>query len=139
LKLFPTHISFASSPLCNLAPDISWTEAMATSEHVQHLAISEPFLRLGSVLAEGPLYRPEDDTLHFVDIKGKLVHRVPLSGPAAPKSLPTEDVIGVACFIEDDTEHYIVGAKRGFALFHQESGELTYLAKVFTDPNQEKR
>jgi len=112
---------------------------MASHEHVQRLTVSEPFLRFGSVLAEGPLYRPEDDTLHFVDIKGKLVHRVPLSGPAAPKSLSTEDTIGVACLIEDDAEHYIVGAKRGFALLHQESGELTYLAKIFPDPDQEKR
>lgn len=112
---------------------------MAEDTHVQRLTVSEPFLSLGSILAEGPLYRPEDDTFHFVDIKGKLVHRIPLSGPHAPKSLSTQDMIGVACFIEGDNEHYLVGAKRGFGLLHQQSGELTYLANVFTDPDQERR
>jgi sugar lactone lactonase YvrE len=112
---------------------------MAENTHIQRLTVSQPVLRLGSILAEGPLYRPEDDTLHFVDIKAKLVHRIPLSGCAASSSLSTQDMIGVACFIEDDNEHYIVAAKKGFALVHQQSGELTYLAKVFANPEQERR
>ena len=106
---------------------------------IQHLTVSEPFLRLGSLLAEGPFYRAEDDTLHFIDIKGKLIWRVPLSGATPPRSLCTEDRLGVACLIEGDEENYIVAAKRGFALVNQESGELKYLAKVFDDADQEKR
>jgi sugar lactone lactonase YvrE len=112
---------------------------MTEDTHVQRLTVSEPFLRLGSILAEGPLYRPEDDTLHFVDIKAKLVHQIPLSGSNSPRTLSTADMIGVACFIEGDNDHYIVGAKQGFALLHQRSGELTYLAKVFPDPELGKR
>ena len=112
--------------------------SMATSDF-QRLTVSEPFLRLGSLLAEGPFYRPEDDTLHFIDIKGKLLHRVPLGGLPPPRALPTEDMLGVACLIEGDNENYIVAAKRGFALVNQESGELTYLAKVFPKADQEKR
>ena len=111
---------------------------MAT-QSIQRLAVSEPFLRLGSLLAEGPFYRAEDDTLHFVDIKGKLIWRVPLSGASPPRALCTEDMLGVACLIEGDEKNYIVAAKRGFALVNQESGELKYLAKVFDDADQEKR
>ena len=44
---------------------------MAT-QSIQRLTVSEPFLRLGSLLAEGPFYRAEDDTLHFVDIQRKI-------------------------------------------------------------------
>jgi sugar lactone lactonase YvrE len=110
-----------------------------TTPNVQQLTVSEPFLRLGSLLAEGPLYRPEDDTFHFVDIKGKLLYRVPLDGSSPPLALPTNDMLGVACLIEGDDENYIVAAKRGFALVNQESGELTYLAKVFDNADQERR
>lgn len=106
---------------------------------VQRLTVSEPFLRLGSLLAEGPFYRPEDDTFHFVDIRGKLLYRVPLSGSPPPRALSTEDMLGVACLIEGDNDNYIVAAKRGFALLNQESGELKYLAKVFSDLEMEKR
>jgi sugar lactone lactonase YvrE len=106
---------------------------------IQRLTVSEPFLRLGSDLAEGPFYRLEDDTFHFIDIKGKLVWRVPLSGSAPPGALSTEDMIGVACLIEGDNENYLVAAKKGFALVNQESGQLTYIAKVFSDPDHEKR
>ena len=110
-----------------------------TSQDVQRLTVTKPFLRLGSLLAEGPFYRPEDDTLHFVDIKGKILHRVPLSGSSAPRALSTEDMLGVACLIERDDENYIVAAKRGFALVNQESGELKYLVKVFANADEEKR
>lgn len=109
------------------------------AQSIRRLTVSEPFLRLGSLLAEGPFYRAEDDTLHFVDIRGKLIWRVPLSGAYPPRALRTEDMVGVACLIEGDEENYIVAAKRGFALVNQESGELQYLAKVFDDADQEKR
>jgi sugar lactone lactonase YvrE len=111
---------------------------MATSS-VQRLTVSEPFLRLGSLLAEGPFYRPEDDTLHFVDIKGKLLHCVPLSGSTPPKALQIEDMLGVACLIEGDNDNYIVAAKKGFGLVNQETGQLTYLSKVFPDAESELR
>jgi len=105
----------------------------------QRLTVSEPFLRLGSILAEGPFYRPEDNTLHFIDIKGKLIHRIPLSGTSPPKSLSVQDMLGVACLIEDDDRHYLVAAKNGFGLVDQETGSLTYLAKVFIGEDDEKR
>jgi len=105
----------------------------------QRLTVSEPFLRLGSILAEGPFYRPDDDTLHFIDIKGKLIHRIPLSGTAPPKSLSVQDMIGVACLVEGDAQHYLVAAKNGFGLVDQETGSLTYLAKVFVSEDDEKR
>ena len=114
------------------------SDPMETSKF-QRLTVSEPFLRLGSLLAEGPFYRPEDDTLHFVDIRGKLLYSVPLSGATPPRALSTEDVLGVACLIEGDNENYIVAGKRGFALLNQTTGELKYLAKVFPDAAQEKR
>lgn len=110
-----------------------------TTQSIQRFTVSEPFLRLESLLAEGPFYRPEDNTLHFVDIKGKLIWRVQLSGASPPRALCTVDMLGVACLIEGDEENYIVAAKRGFALVNQESGELRYLAKVFNDADQEKR
>jgi sugar lactone lactonase YvrE len=109
------------------------------ASNVQRLTVSEPFLRLGSLLAEGPFCRPEDDTLHFVDIIGKLVYCVPLSGSPPPRALSTVDAVGVACLIEGDNANYIVAAKRGFALLNQESGELKYLAKVCSNAEQEKR
>lgn len=112
---------------------------MATPNPVQRLTVSEPFLRLGSLLAEGPFYRPEDDTFHFIDIQGKLLYRVSLSGLSLPRALSTKEMLGVACLIEGDDENYIVAAKKGFALVNQESGDLTYLAKVFPNADQEKR
>jgi sugar lactone lactonase YvrE len=111
---------------------------MANS-HLQRLTVSEPFLRLGSLLAEGPFYRPEDDTLHFVDIKGKLLHCIPLSGSTSPKALEIDDMLGVACLIDGDDQNYIVAAKRGFGLVNQTTGKLTYLAKVFPDAESELR
>jgi sugar lactone lactonase YvrE len=112
---------------------------MASPNPVQRLTVSEPFLRLGSLLAEGPFYRPEDDSFHFIDIQRKLLHRVSLSGLPLPRTLSTEEILGVACLIEGDNENYIVAAKKGFALVNQESGDLTYLAKVFPNADQEKR
>jgi sugar lactone lactonase YvrE len=91
------------------------------------------------LLAEGPFYRPEDDTLHFVDIKGKLLHCIPLSGSTSPKALEIDDMLGVACFIDGDDQNYIVAAKRGFGLVNQTTGKLTYLAKVFPDAESELR
>jgi sugar lactone lactonase YvrE len=110
-----------------------------TTQSMQRLTVSEPFLRLGCLLAEGPFYRPEDDTVHFVDIKGKLLYRVPLSGSPPPRALSTEDMLGVACLIEGDNENYLVAAKRGFGIVNQESGKLTYLAKVFPNADEEKK
>lgn len=109
------------------------------SPQVQRLTVSEPFLRLASILAEGPFYRPEDDTLHLVDIKAKLLHCVPLSGSGKAKALQIQDMLGVACFIENDDENYIVAAKRGFGLVNQTTGQLTYIAKVFDNEDQELR
>jgi sugar lactone lactonase YvrE len=107
--------------------------------HIQRLTVSEPFLQLGSILAEGPFYRPEDDTLHFVDIKAKLLHCVPLSGSGKAKVLQIDDMLGVACFIENDDENYIVAAKRGFGLVNQTTGKLTYIARVFDNEDDELR
>lgn len=111
---------------------------MATT-HVQRLTITEPFLRLASILAEGPFYRPEDDTLHFVDIKAKLLHCIPLFGSGNAKALQIDDMLGVACFIENDDENYIVAAKRGFGLVNQTTGKLTYIARVFDNEHDELR
>jgi sugar lactone lactonase YvrE len=107
--------------------------------HVERLTVSEPYLRLGSILAEGPFYRPEDDTLHFVDIKAKLLHCVPLSGSGEAKVLQIDDMLGVACLIENDDKNYIVAAKRGFGLVNQSTGQLTYIAKVFDNEDDELR
>jgi sugar lactone lactonase YvrE len=107
--------------------------------HVERLTVSEPFLRLASILAEGPFYRSEDDTLHFVDIKAKLLHCVPLSGSAKPRALEIDDMLGVACLIENDDQNYIVAAKRGFGLVNQTTGQLTYIAKVFDNEDDELR
>lgn len=109
------------------------------SSSVERITVSEPFLRLGSILAEGPFYREQDDTFHFVDIKAKLLHCVPLSGSKSPKALKIDDSLGVACFIENDDKYYIVAAKRGFGLVDQDTGKLTYLAKIFHTADEEKR
>ena len=109
------------------------------SNSIERIVISEPFLKVNTVLGEGPFYRQEDDTLHFVDIKAKLMHCVPLSGSKPPKALKVDDSLGVACLIENDDKHYIVAAKRGFGLVDQETGKLTYLAKAFGDAEQELR
>jgi sugar lactone lactonase YvrE len=107
---------------------------------IQTLTISEPFLRLGCILAEGPFYRAEDDTFHFIDIKGKMVYQVPLSGSPPPRALAVEDMLGVACLIQGDNESYIVAAKKGLGLVNQQSGQLTYLARVHkNDGELEKR
>jgi sugar lactone lactonase YvrE len=106
---------------------------------VQRLTVSEPFLRLRSLLAEGPFYRAEDDTLHFIDIKAKLLHRVPLSGSSSITTLQIDDSLGVACLIEGNDEYYIVAAKRGFGLVNQETGKLAYLSKVFRNDDEELR
>jgi sugar lactone lactonase YvrE len=108
-------------------------------DSIERSVVSEPFLDINTVLGEGPFYRPEDDTLHFVDIKAKLMYCVPLSNPDPPKVLKVDDSLGVACLIENDQKHYIVAAKRGFGLVDQETGKLNYLAKVHSDADQELR
>ena len=106
---------------------------------IQRLTVTEPYLRLGCILAEGPFYRPEDDTFHFIDIKGKMVYQVPLSGSPPPRALATEDMLGVACFIQGDNDNYIVAAKKGIGLVNQQSGELRYLVKVHSQSGDLER
>ncbi|KIY47035.1 hypothetical protein FISHEDRAFT_46133 [Fistulina hepatica ATCC 64428] len=39
------------------------------------ITVTEPLLRVGCILGEGPIYDPETHTLHFIDIKdGKVFH-----------------------------------------------------------------
>jgi sugar lactone lactonase YvrE len=107
---------------------------------IERLTITEPYLSLGCILAEGPFYRAEDDTFHFIDIKGKMVYQVPLSGSPPPRALATEDMLGVACLIEGNNDNYIVAAKKGIGLVNQQSGELKYLVKMHQrDGELEKR
>ena len=48
-------------------------------------------------------------------------------------------MLGVACFIENEDENYIVAAKRGFGLVNQTTGKLTYIARVFDNEHDELR
>jgi hypothetical protein len=106
---------------------------------VERTIVSEPFVRVNTILGEGPFYREEDDTVHFVDIIAKLIYSVPLSSSKAVKAIKVEDSPGVAALVENDDKHYAVAAKRGFGLVDQETGKLTYLAKVFRNADEEKR
>lgn len=89
-----------------------------------------------------------DSTLHFVDSRRRLLHRLALS-PSADgnglsewsnhKVVATKDPVGVAVELADDPNRLVVGAKYGFAVVDTETGEMKYVARVYKDEKVAER
>ncbi|KAK1227585.1 hypothetical protein PQX77_009403 [Marasmius sp. AFHP31] len=91
-------------------------------------------------LGEGPIYRAEDDTLHYV---------LPLSDPAeihilslAERDLGTEmtalkrylsDSITMLAFVKDRPNTYIGGSKSGIAMVDENSGDIQVLKDLIPE------
>lgn len=94
-----------------------------------------------TALGEAPVYRPEDQTLHFVDFEAVPpqfhVLRLDDTGDAMglPKTIDLADSVSVACFREDKPG-YICAYYQGVA-FMGEDGSLEILKEIIPDAQRD--
>ncbi|KAI0203021.1 SMP-30/Gluconolaconase/LRE-like region-domain-containing protein [Astrocystis sublimbata] len=92
---------------------------------------AEEWLPAEAGLGESPLYRPEDDTFFFVDIKNCRVHSVPLSrGWASRHTIQLDEPITRLDLVEGRLDRLAVLTRRGFALLDTTSGALERIADL---------
>ncbi|ODQ51276.1 hypothetical protein SAICODRAFT_31469 [Saitoella complicata NRRL Y-17804] len=96
------------------------------------------FLHTKTGLGEGIFYRHADDTLHFLDIKNKLIYRVSAAeGEKSLRYMTLQDNVGVFGEIEGEDGVYIVGAKSGVAKVDEETGKMEYLARYYEEGSED--
>ncbi|EJT99845.1 hypothetical protein DACRYDRAFT_54922 [Dacryopinax primogenitus] len=78
---------------------------------VREITLTEPLLKLGLNLGEGPIYEPETDTVHFLDINGRLVLHYNLSAGQLTQDTVDEPV---GCLVLREKGGLAGCAKRGF-------------------------
>ncbi|KUI55647.1 hypothetical protein VP1G_03012 [Cytospora mali] len=87
-----------------------------------------------SGLGESPLYRASDDTFFFVDIKNKLLHRVPLeSGWEGKKTYVFDEPITRLHVVSGRPDVLAVQTLRGLALLSLDTGALKDIASISHD------
>ncbi|KAI1345710.1 hypothetical protein F5Y01DRAFT_47180 [Xylaria sp. FL0043] len=92
---------------------------------------AEEWLPSGSGLGESPLYRQEDDTFFFVDIKNCLVHCVPLSrGWAGRYTVHLDEPVTRLDSVEGRLDILAVQTRLGFALLNCANGAMKPIAYV---------
>ncbi|KAI8955938.1 hypothetical protein F4801DRAFT_182967 [Xylaria longipes] len=92
---------------------------------------AEEWLPCEAGLGESPLYRQEDDTFFFVDIKNCRVHCVPLDrGWAGRYTVHLDEPITRLDMVEGRSDYLAVLTRRGFALLNPTSGALELIADV---------
>ncbi|KAI1800786.1 hypothetical protein F4811DRAFT_493766 [Daldinia bambusicola] len=92
---------------------------------------AEEWLPSRSGLGESPLYRADDDTFFFVDIKNKLVHAVPLSkGWSGRHTLELDEPVTRLDLVDGESNSLAVQTKLGFALLDPVKGTLDRIAEV---------
>ncbi|PGH12492.1 hypothetical protein AJ79_04236 [Helicocarpus griseus UAMH5409] len=107
---------------------------------IQKWSVSEPYLELSGKLLEGPYYDEERNELRFVDILEEKLHVLDLAkGPQSLKSFDIGVPIGVTGNIEGPVgdDSIVVAAKHGFAKVDRQTGQLTYIQRIFSDANGE--
>ncbi|KAL2216747.1 regucalcin like protein [Thermoascus aurantiacus ATCC 26904] len=114
---------------------------------IQKWTVTEPYVDIEGTLLEGPYYDETRNQLRFVDIWEQKLYFVDLDkGPDSLESIDTDVPIGVTANIEKRGDAYndkiIVGAKHGFATVDLNTGELSYIRKVWNEqdgPGKEER
>ncbi|KAI0512884.1 hypothetical protein F5B22DRAFT_288136 [Xylaria bambusicola] len=92
---------------------------------------AEEWLPSASGLGESPLYRQEDDTFFFADIKNCLVHCVPLSrGWAGRYTVHLDEPITRLEIVEGRLDILAVQTRLGFALLNSTSGAIQQIAVI---------
>jgi D-xylonolactonase len=84
-------------------------------------------------LGESPLYREEDETLHYIDAFGYTIHILPLADPKNARVIRCPEMISLLYFHEGGG--YIVNYFQGIAKVG-DNGEWEVLQKVL--PDEEK-
>ncbi|KAI3317541.1 hypothetical protein HD806DRAFT_514900 [Xylariaceae sp. AK1471] len=93
--------------------------------------MAEEWLPSQAGLGESPLYRQEDDTFFFVDIKNCRVHCVPVSrGWTARYSVHLDECVTRLNIIEGRMDVLAVQTRLGFAVLNSNSGALEPIADV---------
>ncbi|KAI0549503.1 hypothetical protein F4679DRAFT_264001 [Xylaria curta] len=92
---------------------------------------AEEWLPAEAGLGESPLYRQEDDTFFFVDIKNCRIHCVPLDrGWAGRYTIHLDEPITRLDLVEERSDYLAVLTQRGFALLNSTSGALERIADI---------
>ncbi|RDW81362.1 SMP-30/gluconolactonase/LRE family protein [Aspergillus mulundensis] len=111
---------------------------------MQKWTVSEPYLPISGTLLEGPFYDKSRNEFRFVDIWEQKLYAMDLAeGPESLRVLDTSEAIGmtanIASVSESQKEHIIAAAKHGFALVNRNTGELSYIARPWDEPDKLKR
>ncbi|KAH6897178.1 hypothetical protein B0T10DRAFT_476163 [Thelonectria olida] len=108
--------------------------------NIQRWKVEKPWLETHCLLGEGPFYEKRSNTVRFVDIKKKTLHRVSLTeGPSSLTTLQldvcptvTADIAGV-----DPEDRIVLGTKYGLAVLDVKKG--TYdLIQPFHETRNER-
>jgi sugar lactone lactonase YvrE len=98
-------------------------------------------------LGECPLYRPEDKTLHYIDVLGNSIHILDLSShdstPDRLRTIPCPEPISFMGFCANPAEggrhQYIVCYFQGIATVNEKDGSFKVLKKIIPDEEKHLR
>ncbi|KAF2132182.1 hypothetical protein P153DRAFT_186159 [Dothidotthia symphoricarpi CBS 119687] len=102
---------------------------------VKTYEVTEPYIRLTCALGEAPFWEESTNTVRFVDIEKKELHRVDISaGPSSHKVVKNLDIsIGCTADIEGNDEEFIFGGKYGYGIANKQTGAYRWVKKVWSD------
>ncbi|KAL3436930.1 hypothetical protein BDV09DRAFT_164045 [Aspergillus tetrazonus] len=111
---------------------------------IQKWTVSEPYLEVSGTLLEGPFYDNSKNELRFVDIWEQKLYALDLAkGPESLKVLDTSESIGMTANIangnDSQKDHIVAAAKYGFGLVNRNTGELSYIARPWDEPDLLRR
>ncbi|KAL4974854.1 hypothetical protein BDW66DRAFT_138720 [Aspergillus desertorum] len=111
---------------------------------IQKWTVSEPYLEISGTLLEGPFYDNSRDELRFIDIWEQKLYTLSLAkGPESLKVLDTSESIGMTANIasgnDSQKNHIVAAAKHGFALVNRNTGQLSYIARPWNEPDLLRR
>ncbi|KAL4784807.1 hypothetical protein BJX76DRAFT_202556 [Aspergillus varians] len=107
---------------------------------IQKWTLSEPYISISGSLLEGPFHDKSRNEFRFVDIWDQKLYSLDLAkGPQSLKTVATSESIGVTANIANGSEgqkdQVIAAAKYGFALVNRNTGELSYVARPWEEPD----
>ncbi|RHZ62767.1 SMP-30/gluconolactonase/LRE family protein [Aspergillus thermomutatus] len=104
----------------------------------QKWTVTEPYIDIAGTLLEGPFHDEARNEFRFVDIWEQKLYVLDLAkGPESLKTIDTASPLGVTANIanggDDHKDQIVVAAKHGYALADRNTGELSYIHKVWDD------
>ncbi|KAL4899752.1 hypothetical protein BDW74DRAFT_107291 [Aspergillus multicolor] len=111
---------------------------------MQKWTVSEPYLPISGTLLEGPFHDKSRNEFRFVDIWEQKLYALDLTkGPESLRVLDTPESIGMTANTvnagDSQKEHFVAAAKHGFAFVNRNTGELSYIARPWDEPDKLKR